>query len=256
MKFLRDLIVVFLLVLVACVSVVGIMVEFPFTMGALKRIPDMGNAIVAAWRTGHGLFWMWTGAFTGILVLIGINLSLTRRHTSIDIETEEGRVSIMDTAIKRYVVRALGEVPGVTTRRVTLRQGRGGLRVDLLCQVKSHDRLPDIKNRMTERVRAALTEDLGITSIAAIDVVIQEFEVRAKSEPVSASPSGAVVADSKDLDLPTEPTAPGDGSTAYGVGRSLDSEKFVIHEQDDGSVSSTGVETVGSPDTPGSGEKS
>jgi hypothetical protein len=195
MRWFRDLITVVLVLLVLAVSAVGLMVEFPKFGGVFDRVSDTGRGIVSAWRPGYGLFFLWLGLLCGTLLVLLLTVLVRRKRMHVEVETADGRVCILDAAIKRYVQSALARVPGVMTRRVLLRHGRRGLLVEIYVLVRSHERLIDLKQQLIDRARKALTEDLGITSLGGIDVLIEDFEVRQKTEPVPvAAPSPAAAA--------------------------------------------------------------
>lgn len=192
MRWFRDLITVVLVLLVLAISAVGLMVEFPKFGGVFDRVSDTGRGIVSAWRPGYGLFFLWLGLLCGTLLVLLLTVLVRRKRMHVEVETADGRVCILDAAIKRYVQSALARVPGVMTKRVLLRHGRRGLLVEIYVLVRSHERLIDLKQQLIDRARKALTEDLGITSLGGIDVLIEDFEVRQKAEPMPvAAPAPA-----------------------------------------------------------------
>lgn len=198
MRWVRDLIKVVLVLLVLSVSAVGLMVEFPKFGGVFDRVSGTGEGIVSAWRPGYGLFFLWLGLLCGALLVLLLGVLVRRQRMHVEVETADGRVCILDVAIKRYVQSALARVPGVMTKRVLLKHGRRGLQVEVYVLVRSHERLIDLKQQLIDRARKALTEDLGITSLGGIDVLIEDFEVRQKAEPPPApaaapAPAEAVV---------------------------------------------------------------
>jgi hypothetical protein len=194
MRWFRDLITVVLIVMVLSVGVVGLMVEFPKFGGVFDRVSATGEGIVSAWRPGYGLFFLWLGLVCGTLLALLLSMLVRRQRMHVEVETADGRVCILDIAIKRYVQSALARVPGVLTKRVLLKHRRRGLQVEVYVLVRSYEKLSDLKQQLIDRVRKALTEDLGITSLGGIDVLIEDFEVRRKAEPVPhASSRGETV---------------------------------------------------------------
>ncbi len=182
MKTLRNVIVWLLLAATGAISLVGVMATFPTTWGPLARIQATGLAIVGAWKGGpnqsvNGLFWLFLTLLLLTLLVVLMSVLVSTGRTRIEVQMADGRVVIMDTAIKKYIRTALGELSGITTKQIVLKQSRAGLRVDVYAQVRSHEKLPELEARIISRVKEALTSQMGITAISAVHVYIRDFRV-------------------------------------------------------------------------------
>jgi uncharacterized alkaline shock family protein YloU len=187
MRVIRNTLAAILLVAFAGISVVGVMACFPTFGGRFTRIHDYGMAVVAAWRT-HGLLWLWLGLLVSTVATLVMSLALARRRAMVEVEMEDGRVVILETAIRKYIRQALAGMSGVTGHQIRLKQTRKGLHIDIFAQVRTHEKLPEIENAMIAKVRSALSEDLGIKSVSDVHVYIRDFEIAAKPAPRPASP--------------------------------------------------------------------
>ncbi len=182
MRILRNIIITLLLLVLAAVSVVGLMVEFPPVLGwTPERVNQLGHSFVDVMRPRHGLLWLWSGLAGGCLLVLLITVFRRRKPMRIEVQMGGGRVVILDSAIKRYIRSALSELHGVTVKRINLRETRSGISTEIYADVKTQESLPVLERRMIQRVRAALAEDLGITSISDVHVFIRDFEVSGRS---------------------------------------------------------------------------
>jgi hypothetical protein len=178
MRVLRNIIIVLLLLVLAGISIVGLMIEMPAILSFQpNRLHGLGRSFISVMRPGLGLFWMWFGlAFACLLVLL-MTILRPRKQMKIEVQMGGGRVVIMDSAIKRYIRSALAELQGITVRRIDLRDTRLGVSTDIYADVRARGNLPVLERQMIQRVRGALAEDLGITSIGDVHVYIRDFEV-------------------------------------------------------------------------------
>lgn len=178
MRIIKNILIFILLLGFAAVAVTGAMIEFPTILGYNpERIHQLGRSFLEVMRPGNLLFWCWIGVIAALLFIVLISVFGRRKQMRIEVQMGGGRVVILDSAIKRYIRSALAEIPDVTTKRIDLRETRGGLQTDIYADVKTQESLPVLERRMIQRVRAALAEDLGITSISDVHVFIRDFEV-------------------------------------------------------------------------------
>ena len=103
-------------------------------------------------------------------------------------QTEEGAVTISDSAIRRYVRQVAADVESVQNVQARVTNTDKGLVVDLLAKVVVTDTLPRIEQIIRARVREALEQTLGVGSVAAINVIIEKFEM-AVSRPLPSTTS-------------------------------------------------------------------
>ncbi|MBM3335166.1 alkaline shock response membrane anchor protein AmaP [Candidatus Sumerlaeota bacterium] len=103
-------------------------------------------------------------------------------------QTDEGAVTISDSAIRRYVRQVAADVESVQNVQARVSNTEKGLVVDLLAKVVVTDTLPRIEQIIRARVREALEQTLGVGSVAAINVIIEKFEMAA-SRPLPSTTS-------------------------------------------------------------------
>jgi hypothetical protein len=183
MRLLRDTFVWLLLIMLAAVCVVGAMALLPTEWGPFMRVKASGLAVVATYKAGHLLFWIFVGVLFALLLTLMLTIRLRPARTQIEVQMKDGRVVIMDSAIKKYVRTALADVPGIAARRIDLRQRRGKLFVDIHAQVRSHEPLPQIEERTIAKVKESLASHLGITQLGGVHVVIGDLQVLPRMEP-------------------------------------------------------------------------
>lgn len=198
MRILRNILATALLIIFTLISFVGMMVFMPSFSGRLTRINATGRKIMEAWEAAppgthtNNLFWLWLALFFGCLLTFLMSYAARRRRARIEVQMGDGRVVVLESAIKKYIRTALGDIPDVTNKRVDLRQSRQGLEASIYAQVRTHEKLPDLERQIIRRVRQALSDELGITSVAAVHVYIKDFEVRqrpvAPIEPPQPAP--------------------------------------------------------------------
>ncbi|MGI8908337.1 MAG: alkaline shock response membrane anchor protein AmaP [Candidatus Sumerlaeaceae bacterium] len=205
MRILRNLIIILLLLVLAGISIVGLMVELPTIFHYQPtRINELGRSFIKVMRPGYGLFWMWFALAAASLLVLAMTIIRPRKQMKIEVQMGGGRVVIMDSAIKRYIRSALAELPGITVRRIDLRDTRLGVSTDLYTDVRAQGNLPVLERQMIQRVRAALAEDLGITSIGEVHVYIRDFEV-AERVPVHTAVRRPHARESREEESEPEP---------------------------------------------------
>lgn len=178
MRILRNIIIVLLLLALFGIAVTGLMIEAPAVLGHTPdRINALGRSVITIMRPKLGLFWFWVVMFLGPLLVLLISIARPRRPMKIEVQMGGGKVVIMDSAIKKYIKNALSEIGEVNVKKIDLQETRNGIMTNLYADVKTRDNLPLIQRRMITRIRAALTEELGITNLADVHVFIRDFEV-------------------------------------------------------------------------------
>ena len=177
MKGLRNTLVFLLLLILTAMAVVGAMATLPWTPGPLERVRETGLEIVKVWQPGGMLFWMFVGVLFGILLVASVTISQLRRSARVEVHMADGRVVILESAIKKYIRTALAELPGISVKRIDLAQQRAGLRVDVTASVRTAEKLPEAEARIMARVREALIQKMGISAISGVHVYIQDFQM-------------------------------------------------------------------------------
>lgn len=202
MPFLRNLMLVLIVFAMFIVSLVGLMVEFPLLGGMAAMVSETGKSIVATWRLGGGMFWIWLALFLACLVVVLTSLLGLRETTRFEVQMEHGRVVLLASAIKKYIRAAAGEVRGFQAKRIDLRSQMQGLRVDIYAQVQSAEKLPELEQQVIHRVRSTLFDKLGINRVAAVNVYIRDVTAP------TASPAPIVIPPAPAPSAPSAPPAP------------------------------------------------
>jgi len=190
MYFIRNTIIVLLLLVLAAISVVGLMVEFPQIVNYTPdRINALGRSVLTVMRPGYLLFTVWVVILLASLLVFFITVARPRRRMKIEVQMGGGRVVIMDAAIKKYIRNALAEMGEITVKKIDLREHRNLVTTDITADVRTRENLPVLERRIISRVRAALAEDLGITNLGDVHVYIRNFEVTGR--PIKPAPAPA-----------------------------------------------------------------
>ncbi len=190
MLILRNFLITILLLMLAAISVVGIMVEFPQIMQwTPDRINELGRSVVRVMRPGMLLFFVWWFILIASLLVFFLTVGRSRRRMKIEVQMGGGRVVIMDAAIKKYIRSALSEIDDVHVKKIELREHRNQVTTDIYADVRTKDSLPVLERRIITRVRTALAEDLGITNLGDVHVFIKNFEVTGR--PITPAPAPA-----------------------------------------------------------------
>jgi uncharacterized alkaline shock family protein YloU len=113
-----------------------------------------------------------------LLVPLILLLAILRMRDEVFItrQTEQGSVTIIESAIRRYVRQVASNIDSVQSVKARLTNAAEGLVVDLHTHVLVTDSLPRIEERIRLQVRQALEETLGVGGVAAINVIIEGFE--------------------------------------------------------------------------------
>jgi len=151
-----------------------------------------------------------------IVMIVAIGVLEVRRLRQVVLtikEGEEGTVTIVESAITRYIRQVAAEIESVRGVRSEITSTAQGLVVRLFVEVSVTDTLPRIEQTIRSRVREALEQTLGVGGVAAINVVIEGFQ--------KVAPRGAEPGSGGEVKLTGETSAsPGGAATALRWGRS------------------------------------
>lgn len=109
-----------------------------------------------------------------------------REQVHITKESDEGSVTVVESAITRFIRQVALDIESVEKVRTELSSTPDGLVVDLFTKVLVTETLPEIEGTIRSRVRKALEETLGVGGVAAINVVVEDFR-KAESLPGGTS---------------------------------------------------------------------
>ncbi len=244
MLILRNIIIVILLLVLAAISVVGIMVEAPQVINYTPdRINALGRSVLTVMRPDYLLFFTWILIFLGTLLVFFMTVLRPRKRMKIEVQMGGGRVVIMDAAIKKYIRNALAEINEVTVKKIELREQRGLVTTDIYADVRTRENLPVLERRIIGRVRGALAEDLGITNLGDVHVYIRNFEVTGR--PITPAPAPA-----KQPETSTKPVVEAESAQINDTGRIADIDTEPLTEPSPATpaaamASSSGVITAG-----------
>jgi len=112
-----------------------------------------------------------------MIVIIGLlTVRQLREEVHITKESEEGSVTIVESAITRYIKQVVMDIDSVQSVRTEIANTRQGLVVDLYTKVLVTDTLPQIEQTIRSRLREALEQTLGVGGVAAINVIVEGFQ--------------------------------------------------------------------------------
>jgi len=121
-------------------------------------------------------------AIAAVIVVAVLWVRELREEVFFTKEGEDGSITIVESAITRYIKQVAPDVDAVQITNTAQ-----GLVVDLFVKVQVSDTLPRMEQTIRTRVREALEETLGLGGVAAINVVIKGFQkVGPPAEPAKA----------------------------------------------------------------------
>jgi len=143
-----------------------------FQMARWAPLANFGQQAIAGIAPGFQVLILLL-AIAVVIVIAVLWVRQLREEVFFTKEGEEGSITIVESAITRYIKQVAPDVDAV---RIT--NTAQGLVVDLFARVRvSSGTLPQIERNVRERVRHALEETLGLGGVASINVVIKGFEV-------------------------------------------------------------------------------
>lgn len=176
----RNIIIFLLLATLAAIAIVGIMIEAPPILGWVPtRINSIGHSVVAVMRPGYGLMMLWWGIL--IFIAIASYLTFFKKKLKLEVQMEGGKVIILDNAIKKYIRNALSDLHDVNLKKIRLKSERSRIVSYLFADVRTRESLPVLERKIIDRVRKALTEDLGITNLGEVHVLVRNFDVSGRA---------------------------------------------------------------------------
>jgi uncharacterized alkaline shock family protein YloU len=179
-----------------------------FQLSAWQPVHDFGASVIGKMSP------MLQGTilvFAMLLMVAILVLAFERMRQEVHItrETENGTVTIVESAIARFVQQAVAEVEAVKRRTVRARitNTRAGLVVDVRTRVVATEPLPRIEQTIRSRVRQSLDRVLGTGAVAVINVVIDGFE-ETGARAAEAAPAGAPAETGGEAPSPAPEPAP------------------------------------------------
>lgn len=139
-------------------------------------LENMGNQIVE-WLPVLAQNALLVAALLSVLALAGIAWRRFRGEVLITRETDDGSVTIVESAIKRYMKQAAADLDSVLSVRTEIHNARDGMVIDVYAKVRVTESLTQIERAIRSRMRQALEETLGLGSVATINVIVEEFEL-------------------------------------------------------------------------------
>jgi len=146
-----------------------------FQMAEWAPLRNFGGAILAGIPPGLQMTILIVGILLVLAVLVLAILQM-RREKYITKTSENGTVTISESAITRYIRQVAKEVESVRSVRTRILNGRAGMIVDIYANVLVSDTLPRIEQTIRSRVREALERTLGVGGVESINVVIEGFQ--------------------------------------------------------------------------------
>jgi uncharacterized alkaline shock family protein YloU len=197
----QIILVVICLVLLFLLSLVFVLQMIPWS-----PVSDFGIR-VAETISANVRFLIFLAASVLVLAIGVLQLRELRETILITKDGEEGRVTIVESAITRYIKQVASDIDSVQNVRPRITSTPRGLVIDLFAKVVVTDTLPRIEQTIRACVREALEQTLGVGGVAAINVVIEGFQ---KVGPRTGS---AVAAEAKPVAEPTEAAVGGESAS-------------------------------------------
>jgi len=145
-------------------------------------LSNFGNQVIESIPTGVQVVLLFAAAVM-ILVVALLEVRKLREEVHITKQSEDGSVTIVESAITRYIRQVAMEIDAVQSVRSEIASTREGLVVDLYARVLVTDTLPQIEQRIRSKVKEAIEETLGVGGVAAINVVIENFQKAPPAKP-------------------------------------------------------------------------
>lgn len=120
-------------------------------------------------------------ASLGLACILAIHLlSYTSpRHLDtkfVTFRSPAGNVSISVRAIRDFLQRLVTEFPAVKEMHTVIRHRRNGLSATVELRVSTDEYVPEVCQMVQERIREALTDQLGIPRLGAIEVRVKDIQ--------------------------------------------------------------------------------
>lgn len=138
-------------------------------------------------NTAWGTFTWGTSVFTQqifflILMLLPLlaleaYLICRERERTIYVESEQGMITISESAIVEFIKKVAREIQAVMDVSAKVRNSPNGAVVKIRVKVKAIERLPDIHKEVRSRVEEGLRNVLGIDQIADVRVLISDIKI-------------------------------------------------------------------------------
>lgn len=176
MKFVYAVLSRLLMVALLVASVLGMLVSFPLQSKWFDPVRNLGHWLIQRLLPEpHMVFWFWFGLFWLVVALGALASALRRHREGVTVQLDDGRVVILESAIRKYLRTALEKVAGFELRKIDIYRLRHRLHVDLYAMVRSQKRLPDLENAAISEVKTALRDQLGIEEEVSVQVYVQDF---------------------------------------------------------------------------------
>jgi uncharacterized alkaline shock family protein YloU len=176
MKLLHAILSRLLMIALIAASVLGMLVTFPLESRWFDPIRKLGEWLVArVLPQPHMLFWFWFGLFWALVALGALASALRRRTEGVTVAIDDGRVVILESALRKYLRATLRQVNELELRKIDIYQMRRRLYVDLYVMTTTGARVPEIENQIISLVKQALREQLGIQQEAIVQIYVTDF---------------------------------------------------------------------------------
>lgn len=123
-------------------------------------------------------FWrFFVGAILIVMVLVYLLTFKSRRARTryVSFESENGAVSISADAVREFI-RKLGEEFGaVVSLDPKIRSEKNLISIDLDVKLQTGARVPELSQKLQDRVRESIRDGLGIIEVKEIKVKVQEI---------------------------------------------------------------------------------
>jgi uncharacterized alkaline shock family protein YloU len=122
----------------------------------------------------------WMGGATGVgVVALGVLYVATRpqnrRTRFITFKSGNGSVSVSVNAVRDYIRKISGEFGSVVSLTPTIRMEKDRMEIDLAVNLVAGAKVPELMQRLPDRIREVLHDGLGVANVGNIGVTISEI---------------------------------------------------------------------------------
>ena len=130
------------------------------------------------------------GIAGALIVLIGIiftrtNLGNIKGQKAVAFKNPDGQVMVSVNAIEDYLRTIVKGMPQIKDVRLTVTASEGGLSVTIRATLLSDQRIPEVTQEIQSKIKARLSELLGIKGTINVRIYVSDLIIPKKTEIVS-----------------------------------------------------------------------
>lgn len=201
MKLLKVLSWLCVVTMAMVVALAGVLANLPAWpgLGPVKHFSDILFERFPI-HQGNTVFYCFLLLLFFLIVYICLILMCSRSKPVVTIDSERGKIRIIDSAVRKYLTTSLSKMASIQVRSIQVSAVKKGLVVRVYVRVRSAQRLNDVRESIIERIRIALENELGVPAVANIEVIVDDFEaIRALSAKKAETAAATVTAETAEI---------------------------------------------------------